>query len=252
LASMRWVFSDIYTAVSEFLGLGSTPTGANLTKVKNLTYRGYLRFLSPVDPLTGGRYIWSFLKQFGVLTTIAGEWEYELPADFKSFYGDPKLEAGEQHQNPAMRQVDQILSMRTNDDTTGYPRYFAIRAGKYRKDTGQVYEIIFWPAADAVYRYQYQYVIEPPKVEDDTDYFIGTAEASEVIMACCLAAAELQEDEIIGAREQDAARLIAQLMASDKGNSTSGVGIMTDPSIIGGQVGIQRDDMRVNNVDYTV
>ena len=252
MASMKWVFSDVYSSVSEFLGLGSSPTGTDLTKVKNLTYRGYLRFLSPQDAATGMPYVWTFMRQNFVLITESGKWEYELPSDFKQFYGDPKLSAGEQYQNPAMRQLDQVYSMRTNDDTTGYPRYFAVRAGKYTKDLGQRYEIVFWPTPDSGYQYNMQYVIEPPKVENDSDYFIGGAEASECILCCALAAAELQEDEIIGTQEQNAARMIGQLLSADKNNNASILGVMTDPSIIESSVGIQRENVRINDIDYTL
>jgi hypothetical protein len=52
-SDLQLTFSDIYTKVSEFLGLGSSPTGTDLTKVKDLTYRGYRRFLLPKNVRNG-------------------------------------------------------------------------------------------------------------------------------------------------------------------------------------------------------
>ena len=85
----------------------------DLTKVKNLVYRGYRRFLMPMNVRNGRSYVWSFLYQTGNFTTYPGRWEYELPSDFNNFTWGPVYGKDSNYPNPNPISMDRIKSMRS-------------------------------------------------------------------------------------------------------------------------------------------
>jgi len=217
MSNMRLTFEDVYNKVSEFLGLGSAPTDSDvLTSVKDLTYRGYRRFLFPIDPETKLPYHWSFLRKTATLKVEDGKWIYLLPNDFVNLISGFKFIAGEDKDNPEIRSESQILSMRSESVAEATPSYYAIRPSTYERTVGQKQEVIFWKTPDASYDYSYTYIFDPEKPTDTTDVFVGTARVSEIILQCALAAAELQEDEVVGPQEAKAAEMINALMIQDK------------------------------------
>jgi hypothetical protein len=252
MANLNLTFSDVYTEVAEFLGLGSSPTGTDLTNVKNITHRGYRRFLFPVDPIAGKAYIWSFRRKTSKFITKSGQWEYELPDDFSYFTVEPKFAEGENYPNPESRSASQIYSLRTADNTTSYPEYYGLRTGDYDPQIGQVYEVVFWPTPDSAYTYTYEYIMEPVKLVNDDDVFIGGATASECILEMALATAELQEDDTVGIHTQTAVALVNQLIAEDKRRTPKNLGLNLDPSVIISRRGIHRPYYRVNDINYDV
>jgi hypothetical protein len=247
---MQLEFSDIYKKVSEHLGLGSSPTGTDLTKVKDLTYRGYRRFLTPINPLSGNIHIWTFLQQASSVTTTADTYEYSLEVGFSGFWGKPKLEGDSNYPNPVWVSEDQIRDMRTVDTSTNYPRFFSLRTGTYSVGAvAQLYTLMFYPTPDAAYVYEYTYIMEPAKPTSDTDLFVGGSRESEVILQCALAAAELQEDEEIGIQETTASRKLTELVLADLRRTPKSVGYMRDPSTLETRMGIMRDSYRIEDVD---
>ncbi|KKK99030.1 hypothetical protein LCGC14_2636800, partial [marine sediment metagenome] len=75
------------------------------------------------------------------------------------------------------------------------------------------------------------YVMTPDKPEATTDYFIGGPLESEVILQCCIAIAENQEDEKIGVETKRAVDMIQALIRKDKGVAPDTVGIVHDAGI---------------------
>ena len=47
MADMRWNFLQVYTKVAEYLGMDITDA-TDLAAVKDIVYRGYMKFLMPV------------------------------------------------------------------------------------------------------------------------------------------------------------------------------------------------------------
>jgi hypothetical protein len=252
LASLKLTFSDVYTRVSEFLGLGSSPTGTDLTRVKNIVHSAYRRFLSPVDPVTGNAYVWSFRHKFTQLETKSGQWVYEMPDDYGYLVNGLTLIEGENYPNPEPRSAQQIYAMRTaQTNTTGYVRYYGVKAGDYSPELGQVYEWVVWPEPDAVYNYYFTYVLTPPKLANDTDMFIGDVLASECIQEIAMAVAEQQEDDVIGIHTQNSITLLNQMIAEDKKRAPQNLGLNLDPSVVIEKLGIQRPNYRINDVNYS-
>ena len=232
MASLELTFESVYDQVGLFLGWGSTPSAGNIIKAKNLTYRGYRRFLQPINMRRGTPHVWSFLRQEGVITTVSGQWQYSLPIDFG--YLTRKFEFDAQSGLPPMSEVTsgQIMRARTANTATSYPRAFAIRNVKYIKEIGTLKEVIFHPIPGGVRQINYDYVISPPKPIADDDVFVGGPWASEAMMECALAAAELQEDDTIGVHEQKAQEILQQLIQTDLQNAPKTVGRVYDGGLV--------------------
>ncbi|MHA2063283.1 MAG: phage adaptor protein [Candidatus Thorarchaeota archaeon] len=195
-SDLKLTFSDIYTKVSEFVGYGSSPTGTKLTRVKDLTYRGYRRFLFPKNVRTGRAHTWSFLKLPGKLTTEVGKNEYPLPENFDWFWYAPQY--GSDSNYPPLRPVSsqQLVDLRAYDTSNSYPQVWTLQAMPYDVSVGTRYMLVLHPTVNGTYTIVYGYVTEPNKPTADGDYFVGSASESETILECSLAEAEANLDDM--------------------------------------------------------
>ena len=196
MSDLQLNFSNVYKKVSEFLGLGSSPTGDPLTKVKDLTYRGYRRFLLPKNVRNGRLHTWSFLKQEGVINAEANRWLYPLPLDFQWFWYPLQYDKGSNFPNPQPVTMRRIMELRGGITSSSYPMYWSLTTEKYSVSTGTQYTVALYPESNDAWTLHYGYVIEPDKPTADADYFIGGALCSEAILECALAEAEAQEDDM--------------------------------------------------------
>ena len=231
MSSMQWTFSEVYKKVSEFLGLGSSPAGTDLTKVKDITYRGYMKFLLPINPRDSEIYIWSFLKQEWKLELETGKWEYPLPEDFERFHRKLEYDAEERRTWMTLVPLESIMRDRNVIEWNSYPRRYAIRTAKFDKSVGSRKELVTYPTSNSTYVINSTYIMTPAKLENDGDFFIGGPLESEAILQCCLAVAENQEDELIGVETQKAVDMIQSLIRKDKGESPDTVGEVRDGNI---------------------
>lgn len=229
MATLELDFSDLYTKTSEFLGLGSSPTGTNLTKVKDIVYRGYRRFLFPINQRNGRRHLWSFLKKSLVITTQDNKWKYALPADFSNFIGKPRFSSSDGYPAMERRSKEWILQQRVGSDTDSYPRYYAIVPLRFDKVVGTKWEMWIWPDASGAYTVTGTYIINPAKPSGDDDYFVGGVASSEAILECSLSVAEQQEDDTIGLHTQLAQGMIQDLINSDDVDVPDSIGKMLCP-----------------------
>lgn len=216
MASLILTFEDTYKRVSDFLGLGTSPTGTNLTKVKDITYRAYRKFLFPFNPATGQIYVWSFLRKTGTLITAADKWQYTLPEDFVGLVSGFKYDAGENKNNPQKIDTSKLRALRSvSVATAANPDYYAINSNPYNKDTGASYEVCFYKTPSDSVTFKYEYIFDPEKPSATTDYFVGGVRGSEVIMQLALAIAELQEDDIAGPQDAKANEMLNAFIAYD-------------------------------------
>lgn len=244
MATLELTYSDIYTKVSEYLGLGSPTTDATeLVTVKNIVKRGYRRFLMPTDASTAvtiGKqkipakpYSWSFLRQTTTLSTVAGTETYQLPVGFNGMIIPPK-HTTPQTLNPVQVPLEVIYQKKSETTGNSYPLYFAIKDGDFNKIVGRRMEIVFNPPPDAAYTYYYTYRFIPEAPVEDGDYFVGPIGSSEAILECALAVAELQEKDTLGVHNDEAERLVQRLIGDDKISSLVGNigGMIKDSSIV--------------------
>jgi len=196
MSNLSLQFSELYTKISEYLGLtsyGTAPTGTDLTRCKDIAYRGYRRFLYPIDSAARKIYLWSFLRKEAALTTVNSKWKYELPPDFVSLAVGFKFNNAENYPPLELKPESFLANLRSMSVATAIPRYCSIVNGKFDKETGLNKELRMFPAPNAALTYYYTYIFIPDKPDTSTDLLVGGAIAAETILQCCIAAAELQE-----------------------------------------------------------
>jgi hypothetical protein len=230
MSSLELSFAEIYNKTSEVYGTGSAPTGTDLTNAKAMVYRGYRQFLFPIDKRTGRRHIWSFLKRHLVFLTQSGQWQYELPINFKEtdgFFFDK--DTG--YSSPKKVSAQEILKMRALGTESTYPSFYALVRTPYDATTGASWQVWFYGEPDDSYRIHCLYIINPEKPSATTDVFVGGVEAAEAILESCLAITETEGDEKQGVHTAEANRLIQTLIQNDFVDIPDTVGKMLDVGI---------------------
>ena len=219
MAKMTLGYSDLYSEVSYFLGLTSratAPTGTDLTTCKDIVHRGIRQFLYPLDE-TGLPHEWEFLKTIWSFSVTVGQWKYALPIDFSEMNGILHYELSNVNPPLVKRSAEQIIAMRTQVDSAGYPEYFAVTPSRYDAAVGTLYELWLYPTPAQVETLQGFYRADPVQLSATTDLVIGGIRAIEAILESCLAVAELQEDDMASSHHtQKAAELILKLIKYDK------------------------------------
>jgi len=207
MADLSLTFENLYDEVLKFLGTynSDSPGTTDLADAKFITNRAYNRFCSYFD--------WTFLYQEKTLETVSGVYKYPLSSDF-SYLVYPKLSFDDDdgYTEIQQRTPGQIKEFRSGAVYNNAPMYFALQAGAYYKETGQGWEIWFYPTPDAVYHLQYLCKINPQKLVEDADIPIGGADMSEVLLELCLAYAEVYKDEVQAVNSQ----IISQILGPAK------------------------------------
>lgn len=216
-------FEELYNKIGRHLGW-EFPTDRQLTIVKDIVYRGLLRFYYPVDQGTRQSYVWSFLKKYYSLSTVANSWKYALPADYSEMITKPSFGTGTGYLPLKQRDPQQIIEKRVASDSTGYPQFYAIAPVTFDDETGTYYEFWVYPTPSGVHQLQFFYKIDPLKPENTTDIFPGSVKSVEVILENCLAVAEQQEDDVVGLHSQLATQLTQELIITDKRPTTDRIG----------------------------
>jgi len=228
---MKWNFQDVYSKVSDFMGTSLTPTGDNLTTAKDIVYRGYLKFLLPINPRDTELYIWSFLQQPWKLNLEPNKWEYPLPSDFERFFRNIEFDKEERSSRLIKTSERSIMSSRNILEFGSYPEVYALRTGKFDASVGSVKELIVYPTPTERSVLNSTYVMTPQRPSADTDMFIGGPLESEAILQCCLAVAENEQDEIIGVQTQKAVDILQTMISKDMGVAPDTVGMVVDGNI---------------------
>lgn len=227
MSSLVWTFSEVYNSVSEYLGLGSSPSGDNLTKVKNIVYKGYIKFLTATHPKLGILHHWSFLRQETILKTVSGQNQYLLPDNFWMMDGDINFYPGSGYAPIVKKTKKEIDELRAGSEYSSYPSCYSVSDGQYSTLKRQRKIITLYPTPNGDYSFRYQYYMMPDKPVNATDYFVGGPEISEGIRVCSLAVAEQEEDEFAGQMTNRANQLINSLiLADEQENAADSVGPM--------------------------
>jgi len=228
MASLQLTFGDYYKQISRYLGLGSSPTGDDLTLVKDLFHKAYARVLYPVNT-KGKKHTWSFLKPVAILNTQSGVSDYLLPTDFGTLKTPFTYPSDYEGDRLAEKTVAHILSLRTGNQSNEDPTCFAIQAIQ-DSSVGQRYKVMFWPVPASEITLNYQYLSDPPKLVNDADYPVGGVLIRSALEQMCLAMAELQENEISGPQSVEASRLLFEAIAADVDKAPDSLGYCGDGS----------------------
>ena len=199
---------ELRIAIAHSLGMSMTAadwTDTDKTLIDMILKKGLRQFyfppqLSPNEP----PHSWNFLKPIATITTEDGTGNYDLPDDFGGIEGNLTYEPSENKPDVLRIGEGKIRNLRA-DTAKSFPLFAAIRPKEHTiTTTGQRFEVRFWPIPNGEYVLSYQKLILPSMLVDTTiTYPYGGAMHAETIEASCLAAAELQEDEIKGAKWQN-------------------------------------------------
>lgn len=225
--SMNLTFNDIYTQVSDFLGFGTSPSGTDLTKVKNIVHRAYRQFLYPINPRTGRIHRWSFLQKSFDVVTEAGKWKYTLPSDYVEMIGSPQY--GDEEPWGSLKKVDKdyILTRRALVSTTSYPEVYAVVPVSRDVELGTMYELWLWPEPSGADTITFWYVCYPELLSDTTDIVVGGPLAGETVLEMAISIAELQEENVVANHAQLANQLLTTMILSDTASCPDYLGKMT-------------------------
>lgn len=233
--SLKLQFSDLYSSVSNFLGLtsyGVAPTGSNLTRCQDIVYRAYRRFLYPNNPRTGRRHVWSFLKTRDTITTESGTHEYDLASDFSEMIIGPVFSLEDGYTGLRKTDAYYIDNRRAMSNTTGTPELYAIVPQPFVELEGSEYKIWLWPTPDSEFTITYTYIADPPKPSAAADYLVGGVRTSEVLLELCYAVAEQQDEDMTTQHHtQLAQQLLDQAVVQDS---------IDNPDTLGRVLGVGR------------
>ena len=228
---MQLTLGDVQQAVSDYLGLGLTPTGDDLDKVNNIIYRGYRNFLSAVNPRTNKSHTWSWLRKEAELSFESGVWTYDLPTDFKRMYRKVIYSPNDRYPPIARVSVGQVMEYRMWQEAASYPILCAVQAGEYTVDAAQTKQLIVAPTPSQEYTVNYTYVMNPEFPTEESHYFVGDAQISEAILQSCLAIAEQQEDERMGVQTNLYVQIVNRMVQDDIPDAADTAGTIRDGHI---------------------
>ena len=218
MANLRLTYSDIYTRISNFLGLtdaGTAPTGTDLITCKDICQRGLRQFLYPIDDRTYEYWEWSFLSPLHTMNLLDDKWRYQLPEDFSSILTNPTYSEDDSFKQMARTTPDNIMNLMSGGDVNYAPYYYSIVTSDYDPEIGEFEEIWFYPKPDSSYTIQFFYKSDPTKASNAGDFLPGGVKSTEAILENCLAVAESQEDDVLGIHIQLAQKLTQDLIIID-------------------------------------
>lgn len=212
--TLTLVYSDFQKHCGEFLGFGRSGWDATETaQLDEFIQSGYRRFLMPPKlPGEETAHEWSFLTPTTTLTTAADDDDYDLPDNFGGLLGGMTFSDMPGGAPIPLCSDAQIRTMKAQIDTSGKPRFVAIRPKAFVSATGQRFEAYFYPTPDAVYTISYSYNAILSKLDGSTNTRpLGGPMHVDTILEAILAAAEATMDDNVGIHE---ARFQERLQAS--------------------------------------
>lgn len=177
---------------------------------------GLSDFYTPMPAVEGeDPYVWSFLTPSSTLSLTSGDYDINLPADFGTIAGDFTYQDGVNQPPIAVVTEGDLRNMRARDSASGPPRYACIRQKTFDATAGQSWEVLFYPTPDTSYTVEYSYRVSPNHLDPTNDYPYGGPAHGETVLLACMAAAEREFDDAVGAYEQKFQQRLAASMALD-------------------------------------
>ena len=211
---------DLRSETGRYLGYGTSYDDYDVEQKKsvNRCVSGALRsfYFSAIGP-NGVAYQWSFLRPIGTLTTVADQWEYELPAECGGIEGGITFvtSSGSYSTVPQVGEFQIRDYRQTQSAQTGRPHCAAVRSKVHSGVKGQRLEIVFWPTPDAAYELEYRMVAYPNAITPESPWPYGGMVHAQTILQGCLAQAELVLDGTQGVQTASYREMLAASISAD-------------------------------------
>jgi hypothetical protein len=181
-------------------------------------------------PIGGQNVDWSFLKLNATITTVAGIYQYNLPANFGTFFGEMTYAPFQGW--IALKEVNEgiIRDYRQRLQITSKPCYFARVSLPFDGTNGQRWQVWFWPTPAQIYNFTYKYRPTQNELTTANPYPLGGEQHSETILAACLAEAEWRMEDEIGIAGQRFQEALATSKTLDDQNKQQTFGYNGDDS----------------------
>lgn len=186
-----------------------------LEAVDSCIESGLRQFYSPpLLPNQPKSHSWSFLFAALTVTTVADQYNYDLPDDFRdidrylTYPIDEKNYVRIEYTSESM-----LRHFQANAENSGDPRMFAIipKASTPSASAGQRWELWLFPTPSEVWALRGRYAINPNMITTAAPFPYGAMEHYETILHSCLAVAEEREDDNEGISRK---RFLENLAAS--------------------------------------
>lgn len=223
--------SEILQAVGAFFNYGRNQyqwTREQREQVYRCVRSGERQFYNPPN------HSWSFLRLRLTLSISADDADYDLPDGFAGFL-DPFLSfTADDNRLWSVQEtsVAEILKLRQNENLFGGVQeyLFAKEAKTPTGTTGQRFQVLLFPTPQASGTLTGSYYANPDATTDSLPYALGGSIHSEALLACCLAAAELERDKTLGPMKQQYNERLAASIAFDKRTGPKNLGYNNDAS----------------------
>ena len=235
-ANLQLDFEEIWTELSDYLGWSRSPAGERLATVKRYANDGYRIFLMGIDPRSGKVHDWSFLAPGATLSVAAESTTTALPSDFRSILDDFAYGSNDSAKRLKHVSVVEIMTRRAGAGSwAGVPCLYAVQPASFESDTGQEYEVLWWPVPGRDYTLYYRYRANPGEMAESWERPMGGPEHVQTILQAGLMIAEARSNDgqtgsTVGYHKQLFEQLIAHSIDLDKRNGPASVGYNTDPS----------------------
>lgn len=232
-------FDDYLAEIGAFLGWGRGNRGSNTDRawsdrkfleLKTIVQSGLRKFYFPPVP-----YEWSFLRRRLSITLPTGATLANLPRDFGGFVGPVAVSGDDGANAQFVRVYDDAqvgFAELARPDDTGIPSMVSERIDARVGPGGPNRSVLHvFPTTDQSYDLLVVYDALPEALIDSHPYTYGGTAHAEAVKESCLAAAELQLDNLAnGPHEQMFQRLLASSIQQDRKHKAQYLGRNTDRS----------------------
>ena len=219
MATTQLEWADCMNEVAAYLGAGyesspSVPTTWNAETTRGITRSvasGYNKLLYPPD------YVWSWMRSVGRIQTVSGQAAYLMPEDYGGLKTQMTYDSSTGWVPVTQKPMSQILRLRQSSSSGGYPTHVAFVTQKLDGVAAQREVAEFWPPPNGAWTLSFVYDIRPTPFDSDHPVPLGGPEVSEALKQLCIAAAELDLEDIPeGPHWKDAQRCLAEAIRRDK------------------------------------
>lgn len=232
--SMSVSYGDLVREVAVFLGYDpESLTEYQRAQVDGFVQSGVRNFYYP--PKMDGvdeHFEWSFIRQTGSVSVVAGVADYNLPDGFGRIAGQIAVLSDPGPTLPVIPYGD-IVRMRQRGQTAR-PRFASVTSSQAFGSRGQMKQIHLFPTPDKDYTLTFVCDSDTGKIDaTNRPYPLGGAMYSELIIESCLAVAEQRANDEEGLHTKKFNELLVSTIARDRKSSAQSFGDIGDPEARG-------------------